>query len=93
MHLDNFTGFGTQHERRTAVCEQKVPEMMQNAGKATLQKALTLKEMQDILQIGTSSAYSLLHSHAFPVVKIGRSYRIPAEPFYDWLNHSNAVIP
>ena len=75
------------------MCEQKVPEMMQNAGEVTLQKALTLKEMQDILQIGTSSAYSLLHSHAFPVVKIGRSYRIPAEPFYDWLNHSNAVIP
>lgn len=75
------------------MCEQKVPEMMQSAGKATLQKALTLKEMQDILQIGTSSAYSLLHSHAFPVVKIGRSYRIPAEPFFDWLNHSNAVIP
>ena len=75
------------------MCKQKVPEMMQNAGEVTLQKALTLKEMQDILQIGTSSAYSLLHSHAFPVVKIGRSYRIPAEPFYDWLNHSNAVIP
>ena len=75
------------------MCEQKVPEMMQNAGEAALQKALTLKEMQDILQIGTSSAYSLLHSHVFPVVKIGRSYRILAEPFYDWLNHSNAVIP
>ena len=73
--------------------EQKAPEMIQTAGGAALQKALTLKEMQDILQIGTSSAYSLLHSHAFPVVKIGRSYRIPAEPFYDWLNHSNAVIP
>ena len=75
------------------MCEQKVSEVMQTAGSATLQKTLTLKEMQDILQIGTNSAYSLLHSHAFPVVKIGRSYRIPAEPFYDWLNHSNAVIP
>ena len=73
--------------------EKKVPEMMQTASGAALQKALTLKEMQDILQIGTNSAYSLLHSHAFPVIKIGRSYRIPAEPFYDWLNHSNAVIP
>ena len=73
--------------------EQNAAEMMQTAGEAVLQKALTLKDVQDILQIGTNSAYSLLHSHAFPVIKIGRSYRIPAEPFYDWLNHSNAVIP
>ena len=73
--------------------EHKASEMMQTASGAAPQKALTLKEMQDILQIGTNSAYSLLHSHAFPVIKIGRSYRIPAEPFYDWLNHSNAVIP
>ena len=73
--------------------EQNAAEMMQTAGEAALQKALTLKDVQDILQIGTNSAYGLLHSHAFPVIKIGRSYRIPAEPFYDWLNHSNAVIP
>lgn len=75
------------------MCERNAAEMMQTAGEAALQKALTLKDVQDILQIGTNSAYSLLHSHAFPVIKIGRSYRIPAEPFYDWLNHSNAVIP
>lgn len=73
--------------------EQNAAEMMQTADEAALQKALTLKDVQDILQIGANSAYSLLHSHAFPVIKIGRSYRIPAEPFYDWLNHSNAVIP
>ena len=73
--------------------EQKAPEMIQTTSGVVLPKALTLKEMQNILQIGTNSAYCLLHSHAFPVIKIGRSYRIPAEPFYDWLNHSNAVIP
>jgi len=75
------------------MCEQNAAEMMQSAGEPAMQRALTLKDIQDILQIGTSSAYSLLHSHAFPVIRIGRSYRIPAEPFYEWLNHSNAVIP
>ena len=75
------------------MCEQNAAEIMQTASKTALPKALTLKEMQDILQIGANSAYSLLHSHAFPVIRIGRSYRIPAEPFYDWLNNSNAVIP
>lgn len=75
------------------MCELNTAEMTQTAGKEALQKALTLKDVQDILQIGANSAYSLLHSHAFPVIRIGRSYRIPAEPFYDWLNNSNAVIP
>ena len=75
------------------MCEQMFTEIQLNTGEVVMKKALTLKEMQDILQIGTNSAYALIHSHAFPVIKIGRSYRIPAEPFYDWLNHSNAVIP
>ena len=75
------------------MCEQKAAETKQSVGETMLQRVLTLREMQDILQIGTNSAYSLLHSHAFPVIKIGRAYRIPAEPFYEWLNNSNAVIP
>ena len=58
--------------------EENAAEMMQTAGEAELQKALTLKDVQDILQIGTNSAYCLLLRHAFPVIKIGLSYRIPA---------------
>lgn len=46
---------------------------------------LTVKEVQNILKIGTNTAYNLIHSKAFPVIKIGQSYRIPAESFYAWL--------
>jgi excisionase family DNA binding protein len=49
------------------------------------QKALTVKELRDILGIGANSAYVLLHSKAFPVIRIGRSYRIPREPFNEWM--------
>ncbi|MCI8400364.1 MAG: helix-turn-helix domain-containing protein [Oscillibacter sp.] len=51
------------------------------------QDTLTVKELQQILKIGTNSAYTLIHSNAFPVIKIGQSYRIPAAPFYAWLGN------
>lgn len=55
------------------------------------QDTLTVKEMQQILKIGANSAYTLIHSKAFPVIKIGQSYRIPAEPFYAWLKNPGAA--
>ena len=51
------------------------------------QDTLTVKELQQILKIGTNSAYTLIHSNAFPVIKIGQSYRIPAAPFSAWLGN------
>lgn len=55
------------------------------------QEMLTIKEVQQILKIGTNSVYNLIHSKAFPVLKIGRSYRIPKTTFYAWLSDSRAV--
>ena len=52
---------------------------------------LTVKEVRQILQIGTNSAYDLIHSKAFPVIKIGRSFRIPKTSFYAWLETSGAA--
>lgn len=47
---------------------------------------LTVSEIRGILKIGTNSAYNLIHSKSFPVKRIGKSYRIPSEPFYNWLD-------
>ncbi len=33
----------------------------------------------------------VIHSKAFPVIKIGKSIRIPAEPFYAWLSNPDAA--
>lgn len=52
---------------------------------------LTVKELQEILKIGTNAAYTLIHSKAFPVIKIGQTYRIPAAPFYAWLENPDAA--
>ena len=59
MHLDNYTDFGTQRTRRIIMCE-------------VIQDTLTVKEVQEILKIGTNSAYNLIHSKAFPAIQIGK---------------------
>ena len=56
------------------------------------QEILTVEEMRQILKIGTNSAYNLIHSGAFPVIKIGQTYRIPVEPFYAWLENPSAAV-
>lgn len=65
------------------MCLTKRPEQMP--------ETLTIREVQTILKIGTNSAYNLIHSKSFPVIQIGHSYRIPREPFYAWLNQTNAA--
>lgn len=54
---------------------------------------LTVKEMGELLDIGTNAAYALIHSNAFPVIKIGHAYRIPKEPFFAWLNRTESGDP
>ena len=54
----------------------------------TYPRALTVKEVGQILNLGNTKAYELVRSNVFPVIKIGRSIRIPFEPFNEWLNNS-----
>ena len=35
---------------------------------------LTVRDIQRTLKIGTNVAYNLIHSKAFPVIKIGKNY-------------------
>lgn len=48
-------------------------------------------DIMDILEISRSQAYSFVRSVyetqvPFPVLKIGKSYRIPKEPFDAWIS-------
>ncbi|MFR3685004.1 MAG: helix-turn-helix domain-containing protein [Enterococcus sp.] len=46
----------------------------------------TVKEIADILEISTKSAYALLGEHFFSFVRVGRIIRISKRSFDDWLN-------
>ena len=49
----------------------------------------TVKEIQTMLRISKSMAYALVKSGAFPVIKLGDTYRIPKEGFDRWVQNSN----
>lgn len=53
---------------------------------------LSVKDVKRLLNIGTAAAYNLIHSKAFPVIRIGNSFRIPKEPFFEWLKSSHTIL-
>lgn len=56
------------------------------------QATLTVKDVQEILRIGQVSAYALVRSNVFPVVRVGRSYRVPQEAFIRWMQSASAPM-
>jgi excisionase family DNA binding protein len=50
-----------------------------------LPAVLTMKDIQDVLGICKPKAYELAHTRGFPVVKIGRTFRVPKAAFLLWL--------
>ena len=46
---------------------------------------LTVKDVQQILKLTRSTAYTLVNAQVFPVVRIGRVIRVPKSSFEQWL--------
>ncbi|OMF59155.1 hypothetical protein BK138_08415 [Paenibacillus rhizosphaerae] len=42
-------------------------------------------DIKEILNIGQTQAYDLIHSNQFHYIRIGRKYLIPKQSFIDWL--------
>lgn len=56
-----------------------------------MKKVLTVKDLQEILGISQKTAYGLVRQalmtgNMFKVIKIGNLYKIPTEPFLNWLD-------
>lgn len=49
-------------------------------------KILHLEDIMKILGIGKDKAYALLRSPSFPATKVGRTYFVTEENFYEWIN-------
>lgn len=52
-------------------------------------RTYTVNEIQDILGIGRTAAYTLVKAGCFSVVRIGGSIRISKKSFDEWLDNSN----
>lgn len=51
-----------------------------------LSLVLTVDDVQRLLRISRAKAYELTHISSFPVLRIGRTIRIPRDPFLVWLS-------
>ncbi|HHY14246.1 MAG TPA: helix-turn-helix domain-containing protein [Thermoanaerobacterales bacterium] len=50
-----------------------------------MNKLMTVKELQDYLGIGRCKAYELVNEPDFPILRIGRSIRVPKEQLEEWI--------
>lgn len=55
-------------------------------GTKAVKRTYTVDEISDILGIGRTAAYRLVHSGEFKVVRIGTAIRISKESFDAWLD-------
>ena len=48
----------------------------------------TMKELADVLPVGTTNLYNLVHSAGFPSIIINRKILIPVDDFNKWVKSS-----
>jgi excisionase family DNA binding protein len=46
---------------------------------------LTVKDVEEALQLGRTRTYELVRSGELPVIRIGRAVRIPRDALRDWI--------
>ena len=48
----------------------------------------TVNDLAEIMPIGKTNIYNLVHSKDFPAITVGRRIIIPIDRFNEWLNSS-----
>jgi excisionase family DNA binding protein len=49
---------------------------------------LTVAEVATIMRVSKMTVYRLVHSGELPAVRVGRSFRVPAQVVHDYLRDS-----
>ncbi len=50
-----------------------------------MEKYLTVKDVKNILNLGTNKTYNLVNKKSFPKIRVGNAIRIPESKFYEYL--------
>lgn len=53
-----------------------------------MERLLTIKDIQEHLQIGRNRVYQLIKIDSFPKIKIGNTYRIPKQKYLEWIQNN-----
>lgn len=73
-------------EEKIAALNKANELRMEHMASSVDKRVYTLDEIQDILGIGRTSAYNLIHRNLFYCVRIGGSIRISKKSFDAWLD-------
>ncbi len=65
----------------------QIPELQAE----TLPPVMTITDVGRWLKVSRNTAYDLAHQEGFPVVRIGRTMRVPREAFLRWLDTQTGV--
>jgi excisionase family DNA binding protein len=55
------------------------------------EQLLTCAEVQEILRIGKSKIYRLIHEGKLPVIRVGNTYRIRASELENYLTKTDKI--
>jgi excisionase family DNA binding protein len=67
-----------------------MPEIIETQ-EQPLPVVLTVEEVGRWLKISRNTAYDLAHRQGFPVVRIGRTMRVPRDAFLRWVAGQTSV--
>ena len=76
-------------ERIAALNQQHYEESLAASAVHNEKRTYTVDEIQDILDIGRSSAYNLVKQNHFHSVRIGGTIRISKKSFDAWLDRQS----
>jgi len=54
---------------------------------------LTIRDVQNYLNISQSAAYELAHRKDFPCCRIGGTIRVPRDAFFAWVEMKTSIAP
>lgn len=74
-------------EEKIAALNLANAERDEHMAKPFEKRIYTVDEIQDILGIGRTSAYNLIHKNLFHCVRIGGNIRISKKSFDAWLDN------
>ncbi len=62
--------------------------MQKGTNMVDMERLLTIKDIQEHLQIGRNRAYQLVKIDSFPKIMIGNTYRIPKREYLEWVQNN-----
>ena len=77
---DIISYFAKEIAKHIPISESREPE-----------EIMTIKDMEQFLQIGRSKSYELIKIEGFPVYKVGTEYRILKSELVEWMKTQKEV--